>query len=156
MNFITNTKEYMEDGDRRFIDQPNLTPELPRYWTVVKRIRYQTDLLKSSYPGERGVQGKIIVVPRGFVTDFASIPRGLRSIVTKDGPNRWAAILHDYLYSLGGKGPKGLPRKVCDDMFMEAMIDLGVPMWKRKLMYRGVRAGGWYRWDERGKQTDEE
>ena len=142
MAFVINTKEYMEDEDRRFIDQPVLRIELPKYWTVMTRIRYRTDLTKLSY-------GKTVTVPREFVTDLASIPRAIRSMVTKDGPNRWAAIVHDYLYSLKGKGPKGLPRKVCDDIFMEAMIDLKVPKWKRMAMYRGVRLWGWRTWNKK-------
>src|SRR5437868_748210 len=39
-----------------------------------------------------------IVVPAGFVTDFASIPRAFWSGMSPHGQYSRAAVLHDYLY----------------------------------------------------------
>ncbi len=48
-----------------------------------------------------------ITVPKGFVTDLASVPRFLRDRKAFDvnGASRRPAVLHDYLYAtgLGGK-----------------------------------------------------
>ena len=83
-------------------------------------------------------------MPGGFITDFASVPRGLWNIFPPDGKYTQAAVLHDFLYSNKGDVPKGKNRskKECDQIFMEAMEVLGVPWMKRHLMYRAVRLFG--------------
>lgn len=47
---------------------------------------------------EIGDSGKVISVPNGFVTDFASVPAALRPFFPKLGKYLQAAIVHDYLY----------------------------------------------------------
>lgn len=75
----------------------------------------------------------VIRVPAGFVTDLASIPRWLWSLIPPDGKYAKAAIVHDYLYTqaIGTKS-------YADDIFLEAMTVLGVPTWKRKVMHTAV------------------
>jgi len=85
------------------------------------------------------IKGRIIV-PKGFVTDFASVPRVFLPIIPKMGRHREAAVIHDYLYT--GTRYKKLTRKDCDKLFLEAMIESKVPRWKRILMYRLVRIFG--------------
>lgn len=82
-----------------------------------------------------------ITVPIGFKTDLASIPRVFRAAIPTNGKHRLAAVIHDYLYS-----SKKESRGICDKVFLEAMVISGVPWWKRKLMYRAVRLGGWMSW----------
>jgi hypothetical protein len=79
----------------------------------------------------------VIMVPAGFITDLASIPRALWSLLPPHGRYAKAAIIHDWLYFTGIGG-----RKYADDVFLEAMEVLEVPFWKRKLMYWAVRAFG--------------
>lgn len=78
-----------------------------------------------------------IFVPDGFVSDLDSVPR-LPFVYTlfKNRAPR-SAVLHDWLYSRAE-----LSRKQCDDIYMCAMIQEGVPGWMRHAMYRGVRLGG--------------
>jgi hypothetical protein len=76
-------------------------------------------------------------VPAGFVTDLASIPRVLWSLLPPHGRYAKAAIIHDWLYATGIGG-----REYADDVFLEAMEVLGVSPWKRKTMYWAVRAFG--------------
>ena len=45
--------------------------------------------------------GLRIVVPKGFVTDFASTPRILWPLIEPDGPLYMGAILHDFGYQHG-------------------------------------------------------
>lgn len=52
-----------------------------------------------------------IVVPKGFKTDFASIPIGKHTL---------PSVLHDYLYDCGYK--YGISRKQADKIFYDAMI----------------------------------
>lgn len=78
-----------------------------------------------------------IVVPRGFTTDLATIPRILWSIFPPHDYYAKAAILHDYMYknALGSK-------KEADLVFYEALGVLGMPKWQRKLFYWGVKLVG--------------
>ena len=79
-------------------------------------------------------KGRTIIIPRGFKTDFASIPRFGRWLVTGHDDTRKAAVVHDYL--CGGE----LPRREADLIFKHAMKEAGVPGWKRSLCYAAVAA----------------
>lgn len=88
---------------------------------------------------------EIITVPTGFITDFASIPRGLWNVFPPLGPWARAAIIHDYLYCSNGQSGK-YSKKQADHIFKEAMKVLSVPAWQREIMYRAVvmfGARGW-------------
>ncbi len=91
--------------------------------------------------------GFTYTVPKGFVTDYASIPQIFWNIPGFDpeGPAAIPAVLHDYLYSLRGSDPYFQPRAACDAIFLEAMESVGVPWLTRHLIYRAVRIfGGLY------------
>lgn len=91
--------------------------------------------------------GEIIVVPEGFETDFASIPWGLWNLFPPLGPYARPAIVHDYLYDVGGQVPgRCYTRKQADHIFREAMEVVGIPEWRRQVMYRAVRLGGASGW----------
>lgn len=81
-------------------------------------------------PGSR-----IITVPPGFITDFASIPRAFRWLVTGHGSTRKPAVVHDYLVR-----KKLVERKEADKIFLVAMEEAGVSAWKRWICYGAVRA----------------
>jgi hypothetical protein len=84
-------------------------------------------------------RGDDILVPDGFLTDFASIPRVLRSVIgDAAGPYAPAAVVHDFLYRTGL-----VPRAEADAIFREAMGELKIPRQKRWTMWLGVRLGGW-------------
>ena len=84
----------------------------------------------------------IIVVPKGFETDFASVPRILWNILPPIGKYTKAAVIHDYLYAKG----ENLTRNKADAVFLEAMRDLDVWEVTRFSMWMGVRLGGWVPW----------
>lgn len=79
----------------------------------------------------------VIRVPAGFLTDLASVPQILWNLVPPHGKYAKAAIVHDYLYSFG-IGTK----EYADNVFLEGMTVLGVPKWKRMVMYTAVRLFG--------------
>lgn len=87
----------------------------------------------------------VIVVPHGFDTDLASIPRGLWNILPKEDDHLYPSIVHDYGYQYGF-GP--LNKEQIDLMFYEAMEACGVPAWKRWLMWTAVRMFGQAIWDK--------
>ncbi len=88
----------------------------------------------------------IIKVPKGFVTDLASIPWFARWLISKVGRSAQAGVLHDWCYF-----KQLFPRKQCDDIFIEAMEVLGVPKWKRVAMHRSVRLFGFISWGRKDK-----
>lgn len=111
-----------------------------------------------------------IIVPKGFKTDLASIPRILWTIsgMDPDGLYRGAAVVHDYLYSMKVKGapfsavltklPTGTitklayTREQCDDIFSQVMRQAGEEESKIHIMWQAVRTFGWlYYRDKKSK-----
>jgi hypothetical protein len=80
---------------------------------------------------------QIISVPRGYVTDLASVPRALWTIFPPHGRYAKAAIIHDYLYSNAI-----ISKQWADNVFYEAMGVLNVPKWRKTVMYWAVRLFG--------------
>lgn len=78
------------------------------------------------------------IVPKGFDTDLASIPRAFRWLLDQNGKSKKAAVLHDFMYRTGR-----LSRKAADDLFHRALIAEGVNPIGRWLYWAGVRLGGW-------------
>lgn len=111
--------------------------------------------------------GESIKVPRGFITDFASIPKIVQLVPGFDvnGDSRPAAVLHDYLYCEVGKvdvwtGPMKLraeyTREECDEIFAEALTVLKHNSFVVAAMYSGVAVGGWQYWGNRRKTPRED
>lgn len=79
-------------------------------------------------------------VPEGYVTDFASIPRATSWLYPRTGAYSAAAIIHDWLIT--DLLPTGLITSArVDEVFREAMKELGVPAARRWVMWAGVRLG---------------
>jgi Protein of unknown function (DUF1353) len=97
-----------------------------------------------------------ITVPKGFVTDLASIPRPLWSVYPPDGPWVKAAVIHDFLYFTQGDGiwfkhggvarAKPYERREADDIFREAMVDRGIGGVDRSAIWAAVRVAGGKAW----------
>lgn len=91
-----------------------------------------------------------LTVPAGFVTDFASVPWPFWSFIRPWGKWGKAAVLHDFMYQTkewgNGSDFGDWARYVADNVFLEAMKELGVAPWRRRLMYWGVRAFGFLAW----------
>jgi len=82
-----------------------------------------------------------VIAPRGFVTDFASVPRVFWSLFRPDGNYAYAATLHDYLY-----WEQGTPRSVADEVFSSAMSDLRISDRQAEILYRAVDLFGARAW----------
>jgi hypothetical protein len=80
------------------------------------------------------------VVPAGFRTDFATVPRVVTWLVPRFGSYTLAAILHDWLCSQGIASGAVTPREA-DGLFRRVMRESGVPLLRRWLMWAGVRWG---------------
>ncbi len=90
------------------------------------------------------VNGYVIHVPKGFVTDLASVPRIFWAVFPPFGRYTPAAIVHDFLYSEYNN--TGINRTLADKIFLFIMKELGVGYFKRQAMYRGVRMFGEMAW----------
>ena len=83
-----------------------------------------------------------IVVPRGFVTDFASIPQPLWSLgLSPHGQYSRAAVVHDYLY-----WSQGCTREQSDRLLVIAMKESHVGTFDEVAVYSGVAAFGESAW----------
>lgn len=80
-----------------------------------------------------------ITVPKGFVTDLASVPRFLRDRKAFDvnGASRRAAVLHDYLYATGLGG-----KDFADNLFRMALRAEGVGATAAWAFYQAVHLFG--------------
>lgn len=77
---------------------------------------------------------KIYIVPKGFRTDLASIPKLLWAIWPPFGRYTSAAVLHDYLCENAE-----VSRYKGDCLFLEAMGWSNVPKFKRWTIFFAVR-----------------
>lgn len=107
-------------------------------WMLVRPLRYL----------DRA--GEEIVIPAGFLTDLASIPRAFHWLIPVNGRHRAAAILHDYLFVVQTRR-----RAETDALFLQAMAESGVSWAQRMAMYAAVRAGGWPAWRHNARQLAE-
>lgn len=83
------------------------------------------------------ILGKILVIPVGFSSDGASVPRFMWSIYPPFGLYLEAAVVHDWLCE-----HHIVDSKTAAKIFREAMKVCGVGKWKRNKMYWAVRLGG--------------
>ena len=94
-------------------------------WQLIKPLRYESE-----------IAGRVITVPFGFSTDFASVPRS--SVIAWGlfgGRGMRPAVVNDYITR-----QRLYPRPKCDRIFLEALEIEGLPMTKALPMYLGVVA----------------
>lgn len=89
----------------------------------------------------------MVNIPKGFVTDLASVPRLFWNIFPPFGKYIDAAVIHDYLYQT-----QTMPRSVADGALMEGMKLCNVNWMTRQTIYRFVRIGGWKAWSDNKKK----
>ena len=89
----------------------------------------------SEWSFENGIP--FIEVPKGFITDFGSIPNLFQSIISPVGKPTKAYVLHDYLCELNKQGK--IKRKDGDKIFLKALEIQKVNRFKRYLTYFSVR-----------------
>ena len=93
-------------------------------------LNYQSDLLHIT-----------ITAPKGFVTDFASVPRVPIVYELFGDRAHHESVIHDFLYQTHGIRID-VPRDMADKVFREAMIVRGKSKFVYTGMYWGVRLGG--------------
>jgi hypothetical protein len=95
-------------------------------WVLTSELAFSSAVLK-----------RLVIVPIGFRTDFASVPRLPLAFLLFGGVADEAAVVHDFLYSTGA-----CSRKLADEVFAEASAACRVPAWRRGPMWLGIRLFG--------------
>ncbi|MFA5187454.1 MAG: DUF1353 domain-containing protein [Patescibacteria group bacterium] len=143
MNDAPNNQIQMRvpDPDKRFIG-----------WLVTSYIDGQNTMLVNDF-GYMTQAGEIATARKGFVFDWASIPRPLQIIYPPagDGANYYgvAAVFHDWLYAHRKIGGRVIQRKEADDLFYEIMRYVGCRRTLAWTMWLAVRTAGWMPWNKR-------
>jgi hypothetical protein len=95
----------------------------PQEWKLLEDLVYESDLL-----------GRDVVVPAGYVTDFASVPRAPIAYFLAGNTGHRAAVVHDYLIDTDQ-----VDRDLADLVFKEALDATGVNWAVRNAMYLAVQ-----------------
>ncbi|MEN6622065.1 MAG: DUF1353 domain-containing protein [Smithella sp.] len=100
-------------------------------WELDFSLKYKSDLLNCE-----------IVVPAGFQTDLASVPRWI-PIASNAllGRAHREAVIHDYVYRKDSNPI--VSESIANKVFLEAMELRGKSWYVRFPMYWGVCIGGW-------------
>ena len=120
----------------RILDYPAVRQVNSREWILLEDLEYHVGSPDS---------GDVILVPKGFVTDFASSPKWTWWLVPPFGRYSPASVLHDFLYRNHIK-----TKQESDNIMLEAMIVMDVPRWQRNLIHWSVRTFGNSSW-KKGK-----
>lgn len=98
---------------------------------LTQELLYWSDMLKSTH-----------VVPAGFVTDFASIPRFFWRVLNPDDPRIcWPSVIHDHACAT-----REISRLHADRLLREAMAVCGAGKFIRNAVYFALRCYSPFRW----------
>jgi hypothetical protein len=105
---------------RLMVGDEGFNPDRP--WVLLGALKYYS-----------GILGRTVVVPKGYQTDFASIPWVFRRWFPQDGLWTHAAIVHDFMCDRDHES-----NSVISLVFLEALKDLRVPFYQAYPMYWAV------------------
>jgi hypothetical protein len=115
----------------------------PGRWILLDDLVYRSAILGT------------IRVPKGFVTDLASVPRLPFAYWLAGGRGNAPAVVHDFLYRVQRHGNLKVSRSTADAVFYEALgaAQHAEPGWAATLMWLGVRSFGWIPWQRRDERA---
>ena len=93
------------------------------------------------------IEVRIIEVPAGFISDFASIPRFIQGLFPRFGKYNAAAIVHDWLFIHGKIEGRPIEQKLADRIFLAIMRKTKCG-WRKTPMYIAVRMFGRHLWNK--------
>lgn len=97
-----------------------------------------------------------VVIPEGYTTDGASVPRAFYNIIARFTDALPAALVHDIRYdppeNVYGLKVRALRRSEADSEFYRNLRASGVSRRRAWLAYSAVRAGGWVPWNRGSKR----
>lgn len=114
-------------------------------WEVIQPLQYrhyiQTPALPSGY---QPMASQLIVVPTGYLSDLASVPRLARRLVDAQSPTtRRPAVVHDYIYT---DLTQRFTKREADRIFYDALLEEGMATPLAWLLWQAVRVGGRGKW----------
>ena len=146
----------------------------PRNWTLLEDLKFYSDEITESdaemlrncgvkVHNSTKTKQYIVTIPKGYVTDMASVPRACWAFIAPFDVAR-AAVVHDIMYekintqykavhesAAAEEGPatkkeRETYREIADHVFLEGMnaSEPPVPSWKKYAAYYAVRMFG--RW----------
>ena len=131
----------------------------PRNWKLTEDLKLNTDSLNdvdksmlNEIPGIKCSKAGMITVPKGYITDLASIPRICWIFIAPFDVAR-AAVIHDILYEkinvgfeAGALHKRSPYRRIADKVFLEGMKSAfpNQPNWKIYACFWAVRWFGWH------------
>ena len=134
----------------------------PRNWTLDVPLKFQSDILDETSISMLKLCGiqvtkttGTVTVPKGYITDLASVPRVCWAFIAPFDVAR-AAVVHDIMYEkingaykegkISNKCEREKYRKIADNVFRDGMraAEPEVPNWKIFSAYWSVRMFG--RW----------
>ncbi|MGO1118295.1 DUF1353 domain-containing protein [Rhodovibrionaceae bacterium A322] len=162
---------------------PGYTPEFPdpypdRQWKHITDVRYETDLILRrniqdviNRTGENGEflvgeeyrisykldgEDRQLTVPKGLLTDLASIPAPVRSLISESGPHLEASVVHDFLYvawqDLPSNTARAADRRFADRLMKASMEAANVKPDSLSTIYNFVRWGGRFAYNDRNPE----
>jgi hypothetical protein len=114
-------------------------------WEVISPLHYRhyrpTPPLPSGY---QPLASDLIVVPTGYLSDLASVPRLARRLVDSQCPTtRRPSVVHDYLYT---DQTHRFTKREADRIFYDALLEEGTAKLLAWLLWQAVRIGGRGNW----------
>ena len=118
------------------------------YWVKGGSIRWQPNARQKlqEVQGRNSKRFQEVIVPEGFVSDLASIPRVVWQVLRPEGRYAYAAVVHDYLYWTQTR-----PRGEADQIFRIAMEDSKVDPKTVETVYQAVHRFGQAAWDNNAR-----
>jgi len=113
----------------KFLTELNIIEVGDKLWQLHRNLIYQSDLLSRTF-----------VVPKGFVTDLASVPRIPIAYQFWGGRCHREAVIHDYLYRKDSDPVTSF--MMANRVFLEAAEARGKSIQVRYPMFWGVVLGG--------------
>ena len=120
----------------KFVGELDIICRADKVWELAKELVYLSDLVGW------------IVVPKGFCTDLASVPRIPIAFMLWGDRAHYEAVIHDYLYRI--EAMPNVSYAEANKVFLEAMKVRGKGWAVRWAMYLGVVVGGWSAFKKRG------
>lgn len=120
-SFIRNPEHTIE-----YLDKPCIQP--------VSRYDYRT-----CAPLKVKINGELVIIPKGFVTDMASIPKPLWWLLSPQYSGFvYPAVVHDYMY----RCPSNHTRYFADSVFYSSLLQENISNFTARKMYYAVRVFG--------------
>lgn len=135
---------------RKGVEQPFLeAPGEPGILAFSDRLYFMLD---TELKWKIGETTNRIVVPAGFVSDGASVPKVFWPLgLVPYGAHGRATVVHDYLYWF-----QQCSRKQADNIMLIALKESGVSFFKRLILTVGVKWFGGFAWRENTQHRQNE